>query len=282
MAWFDITDPFFWKQDTPPSVFGTWNGTEFVPDAQGRIRRYFNNYWMDGQSPGYWRFTLNVTSGALGNTSDLTAFVLNASLSYNWDSTLSFSLSSGVNTKEQVIFFGGANSHLGNVRAFDLNGRDSMVYTLTKIEFSDVVIPEPAETRCILYKHTGFSEIVDVINPSTTTSGPYGTYGTGTRTGNVSVVSTISPEWATAVRFGGEQVRNSIGRDSSPAPGGRSGGGSGGGEGDWTSRGDLVFVVGVDSNGNRGGQLYKKDRDGNLTEPSGPFIPSPSGPEVGQ
>lgn len=156
MAWFDITNPSFWEQPSGYMTRGTWNGTEWVPDSEGRIRWFFKDQWMDGQPFGHWRFTLNVASGALGNTGDMNAFVLDESFIYNWEFEieLSFSLSVGSNTIKQVVFFEGANSHLGNVRAFNIDGRDGLVYTLTKIEWSDVLT---AETSCILYKHTGFS-----------------------------------------------------------------------------------------------------------------------------
>lgn len=276
MAWFDVTDQFFWSQSYA-GARGTWNGTEWVPNGVGEIHQRFDNNWMYGQHPGYWRFTLNVSSGALGDTSDINAYVLDTSFAYNWGSTLSLALANGVNSIQQVIFFGGANSHLGNLMEFRLDGRDTMSYTLTKIEFSDIVPPQPAViNRCILYKHTGFRDVVDVINPSTTPSGPYGTYGTGTLTGKTSSVSTLSKGWLTAVRFGQNQVMN---LHSSSVPAARSGGNTD--DGGWTSRQDLVFVPGVDANGNSGGQVYKKDSNGNLTEPSGPFIPSPVGPGIG-
>lgn len=135
-------------------------------------------------------------------------------------------------------------------------------------------------TRCVLYKHTGFRNVVDVINPSTTPSGPYGTYGTSVQTTQKGSVSTLSNEWLNAIRFGQPQVRNSTGRASSPAPGGGGGGGDGDDGGGLSSIQNLVIVFVFDSDGNPGAQIYKTDSDGNPTEPVGPFIPRPAGTEI--
>jgi len=142
------------------------------------------------------------------------------------------------------------------------------------------LVPIEHGTRSVLYKHTGFTEIVDVIEQQNTPSGPYGTYGTGTTTGNANRSSTLSSKWPTAIRFGQPQVRNSTGRASSPAPGGGGGGGDGDDGGGLSSIQNLVIVFVFDSDGNPGAQIYKTDSDGNPTEPVGPFIPRPAGTEI--
>lgn len=148
------------------------------------------------------------------------------------------------------------------------------------------LVPIEHGTRSVLYKHTGFTEIVDVIEQQNTPSGPYGTYGTGTTTGNANRSSTLSSKWPTAIRLGQPQVKNSTGRESSPAPGGGGGGGSveagEGGKLEWSGCQDLIIVFSIDDEGNRGAQIWKTDKDGNLIKPVSPLIYSPAGLIIGQ
>lgn len=126
-----------------------------------------------------------------------------------------------------------------------------------------------AET-CVLYKHTGFTEVVKVIDVSTSPGGRYGTTGTTTQPGGRS--SPISPlsggRWGTPVRLGQPGVRRPTNTRTPSSGGGRSGGNVN------NNRSNRKLVNSVDKNGNRGSTLWETDSDGNLIRQVGPFIPN--------
>lgn len=142
MQWTDATDVSYWDQANGGRR-GSWSGTSWVPDyEENKIRQFFKDGWMDGQRPVYWRFTVNVSSGAQGNTDDFAAYVADSSYSYNWDtnvSVLDFALSSGNNEIQDGIFIDGGNSHLGDLWFVHFRGRATMFDTITKIEFLDSI-----------------------------------------------------------------------------------------------------------------------------------------------
>jgi hypothetical protein len=267
---YDVYDAVQGGDETLPSLPFNLSGGTIVYESTTYSKCNFG--WFGGASGKVLRYALTrkndgMTLTGLTKLSTMGSYGDNVGLAINGDTPSSRNIGPG------NVYAEFATTDLTEI-AIKLSGYvDPIAFWLPGATL--VPISEP-ETRCVLYKHTGFRHIVDVINPSTTPSGPYGTYGTGTLTGKTSSVSTLSKGWLTAVRFGQNQVMN---LHSSSVPAARSGGNTD--DGGWTSRQDLVFVPGVDANGNSGGQVYKKDSNGNLTEPSGPFIPSPVGPGIG-
>lgn len=113
---------------------------------------------------------------------------------------------------------------------------------------------------CVLYKHTGFTEVVEIIDV------PPSTRGTTTQPVKTNPTSPLSGgRWGTPVRLGQPGVKRPT---KVATPSGRIGGSSVN-----TYGGKNFTVVIAYNNGNMIFTIWETDNDGNLIRRVGPFIP---------
>lgn len=256
-----------WECGTGPSAtsfYESWN-SPFLPDP----------YYYTSTTHYGIRFTLSWNPDTW-NRPVKVSIVTNESGYDSYDQTLTFPTGTTTNHSYLIEWTPVASERIIEIRIigdgydFGSNYGSTPIVSGIEVDTEGGGEPEP-ETRCVLYKHTGFIEVVEVIDAPTSSGGSYGTTGTTTQSGGMS--SPVSPlsggMWGTPIQMGQPGIKFPQPKKI-PTPGGGSSGGD-----DWggNSRTNAVIVRAVDEDGNKGSVIYETDNDGNLTRQISGFIP---------